>query len=28
VADASWVHPSGERLDRRWVEFAPAGART
>ncbi len=23
----SWVHPSGERLDRRWVHFRePAGA--
>jgi hypothetical protein len=28
VADASWVHPSGERLDRRWVGFGPAGVRT
>jgi len=26
VADADWVHPSGERLDRRWLEFPPARA--
>ena len=24
VADADWRHPSGERLDRRWVMFAKA----
>jgi hypothetical protein len=25
VAEADWRHPSGERLDRRWLQFAPAG---
>jgi HNH endonuclease len=25
VAEADWRHPSGERLDRRWVMFARAG---
>jgi hypothetical protein len=25
VAEADWRHPSGERLDRRWLEFAGAG---
>jgi hypothetical protein len=26
VAEADWRHPSGERLDRRWLEFPPARA--
>jgi hypothetical protein len=25
VAEADWRHPSGERLDRRWLQFAGAG---
>jgi hypothetical protein len=25
VPEADWRHPSGERLDRRWLQFAPAG---
>ena len=25
VPDADWLHPSGERLDRRWLELPRAG---